>query len=232
MQNINNPKAKSQLLNEYWDLIAQTYISAKEKYKVCYSQNNLNEDEWKYQNLFDFLTEEWKRIYPNFVLVPIEKRVLDLFYAIQTKEFEKQKNISQEINKYTVYYYLSQYFYLFVTPTLRDQYNFEDQPRFEIKTDDENILLLEIFEEIWNELNDKDDDEFGDFDELDLEGFYEFEFNALGAFLSKCWNKTKEETNTKVIATLVESTGAGENYFLDENRNISDLELIEIINSK
>ncbi len=218
---------KSELLKNHWDLIGETYAIAKEKYKNCYSENNLDEDVWKYKKVLDSLTKEWKSIYPKFVLQPIENKVFDLFYTIQTKGFEKEKNIAEEIKTFSVYYYLSQYFYIFVVPSLRNNYIYEDYPRFEIKTEDPNLLLYEIFGELWNELNENDDDEFGEFD---LEEFYDIEFRSLSLFLSKCWNETKAKTGSKTIATLSDSTGAGENYFLNENRVLSDSELREIIN--
>lgn len=221
---------QSELLKNHWGLIGETYVIAKEKYKECYSENNTDENIWKYQKFFNFLTEKWKSIYPEFVLLPIENQVFELFYKIQTKGFENEKNISEEIGKFSVYYYLCQYFYLFVIPSLRYNYTYEDYPRFEIKTDNQNILLYEIFGELWNELN--EDDEFGDFDELDLEEFNDIEFRLLSSFLTKCWNDTKAKTGTKVIATLSEATSVGENYFLDENRILSDKELTEIINKK
>ena len=221
---------QSEILKNHWNLIGETYVIAKEKYKECYSENNTDENIWKYQKVFSFLTEKWKSIYPEFVLLPIENQVFELFYKIQTKGFEKEKYISEAIEKFNVYYYLSQYFYLFVIPSLRDNYKYEDYPRFEIKTDDQNLLLYEIFGELWNELNEDADDEFGDFDELDLEEFNDIEFRSLGLFLSECWNKTKLKTGSKVIATLSEATSVGENYYLDENRILSDKELTEIIN--
>ncbi|MGG5507671.1 MULTISPECIES: hypothetical protein [unclassified Myroides] len=219
---------QSELLKKHWDLIGETYVVAKEKYKVCFS-NNTDEMNWKYQKIFDFLVEKWKDIYPKFVLIPIENQVFEMFYKIQTKGFEKEKNISEEIDKFSVYYYLCQYFYLFVIPSLRDNYTYEDYPRFEIKTDNQNLLLREIFSELWYELT-GNDEEFEEFDDLDLEEFNDIEFFLLSSFLTKCWNETKTKTGTKVIAILSEATNVGENYFLDENRVLSDIELEEIIN--
>ena len=230
MKNHEKYNIQSEILKNHWDIIGDTYVKAKEKYEECFLENNDDEDYWKYGKVFELLIEEWKIIYPKFVLFPLENKILDLFYTIQTKGFENEKNIKEEINKFTVFYYLTQYLYIFVIPSNRNNFSYEEQPRFEIKTDDPNLLLREIFEEIWDEINLKDDEEFGTFDELDLGEFYNIEFNSLNVFLSKCWNNTKAKTNTKVIAILSESTGAGESYFLDENRILSDEELIKILN--
>ena len=222
-------KIQSELLKKHWDLIGETYIVAKEKYKECFSDNNIEDNIRKYQKVFDFLVEKWKSIYPEFVLIPIENQVFEMFYKIQTKGFEKEKNISEEIDKFSVYYYLCQYFYIFVIPILRENYTYEDYPRFEIKTDNQNLLLREIFSDLWYELT-GDDKEFEEFEVLDLDEFNDIEFLLLSSFLAKCWNETKAKTETKVIATLSEATSVGENYFLDESRILSDKELEEIIN--
>lgn len=222
---------KSEILKDNWNLIGEIYITAKEKYKDCYAEYNSNKKSWKYETLFEFLTKEWENIYPKFILLPIENQVFDLFHTIQTKGFEKEKNISEEIDKFSVYFCLFQYFYIFVNPSLEENYTYEEFPRFEIKPNHQNRFLYILFEEIWSELKEDNDDEFGDFIEFDLSNFYDIEFRLLCEFLSKCWNETKSKTGSKAIATLSEATGSGENYFLDENRILSEKELMEIIYS-
>lgn len=219
---------KSELIRDNWELIKEIFKEAKVKYQECYKKTTY--DDWKYEELFSFLALKWKEIYPKFVLLPYENNILDLFYSIQNKCFEKEKNIKQEITKFNVFYYLSQYFYIFVIPNIQNDYEYEDYPRFEIKTNDENILLYEIFESLWYELDEgNEDSEFDEYDDLPLEEFYRIEYNLLSFFLSKKWNETKIKTGSNVIATLSESTEVGKHYSLDENRILSDKELDEIL---
>ncbi|MBS9767424.1 MAG: hypothetical protein KGV44_07780 [Flavobacteriaceae bacterium] len=226
MENLN---IESELLKEHWDLIGASYTKALKKYEKC-NENEETDEEVKYEELIDFLTEEWKRIYPEFVLKPYENKILDLFYSIQTNKFEKEKNIPSKITKFNVFYYLCQYFYIFVLPNLKDDLKYEDYPRFEIETNDENIFLRKLFDEIWFELNkDNEDSEIEELGDFGLFEFNEIEFNLLSSFLSKCWSETKIKTGSNVIATLSESTGVGKNYFLDEDRVLSDEELDEIL---
>ena len=221
---------KSEILKTHWNLIYDTYITAKEKYKECNSKNNFNKAYWKYSELFDFFIYEWKSIYSKFVILPIENKVSDLFFTIQTKSFEKENNKSEATDIFCIYYCLFQYFYIFASPGLEDDNNYKDLLRLEIKTDSPNLLLYIIFGELWNELNEDNDTEFGDFSEFDLSDFYEFEVRSLQVFLSNCWNEIKSKTGSTTIATLSEATGADVHYSLDENRILSDKELSVLLN--
>ena len=225
MEKIN---IQSEILKDNWKLIEETFKQSKIIYDKCYKKN-ASDNDWKYEKLFEFLSHKWKELYSEFVLLPYENEILSLFYKIQTKSFEKEKNIKGEVTKFNVFYYLSQYFYIFVLPNLNGNYEYEDYPRFEIKTNDQNRELYGIFEELWYELNESNggykDSEFDEYDDLPLDVFNEIEFNLFSSFLSEKWNETKAKTNSNVIATLSESTGIGENYHLDENRKLSDEEL-------
>lgn len=221
---------KSELLKQHWELISDTFKKAQEKYNEC-AKKNENDYEIRFKELIDYLTQEWEIIYPKFVLLPYKKEILNLFYKTQTNQFEKEKNIAEKISKFNVFYYLCQYCYIFIIPNTESDFKYEDYPRFEISTDDPNLLLYEIFNELWSELNKENlDSEFEELEYSELGKFYKIEFNLLCSFLSKCWNETKIQTGSNVIATLSESTGVGEHYFLDQNRVLSDKELDDILN--
>ena len=57
---------------------------------------------------------------------------------------------------------------------------------------------------------------------FDLSEFYDAELNLLHNYVSKCWNDVKIMTKSTVKAIMNESTGAGEIYYLDENRYLKD----------
>ncbi|MEK9612804.1 MAG: hypothetical protein VW080_02625 [Flavobacteriaceae bacterium] len=213
-------KIKSKLIREHWELISSTFHKVLKEFQKC-KQKEVFDDEWKYDTVFDVLLEEWNRIYPSYVLLPIQEELRKLFFKVQSKEFEKEKYISSEIDIFCVWYYTCQYFYIFIEPfNLSEQY--EKNPRFDINTNDKNLLLLRIFGAIWDEISSVEDPESGEFGEFDLEEFYDAELNLLHFFVSKCWNDVKAITKTKVKAIMNESTGAGEIYYLDENRYLKD----------
>ncbi len=219
---------ESEILKNEWHLIGNIFEKAQEKYNCCSEKNATDEFE-KYEEVIEFLIQEYEKIYPKFVLEPYKENVINLFNSIQTKEFEKQKNISNEITKFQVFYYLCQYFYIFVLPILEENIEYEDQPRFEINTKDENIKLFKIFNEIWWELNkENESSEFELLEDFELLEFYEIQVKLLTEFLSECWLKTKEETNSNVIAIMSESTGVGKNYLLDEKRVLTDNEMEQL----
>ncbi|WGH76705.1 hypothetical protein P8625_05995 [Tenacibaculum tangerinum] len=217
---MNKDDIKSKLIKENWDLISSTFDKALKEFKKCKQKGGVD-NEWKYNTVIDVLLEEWNRIYPNYVLLPIQEELRKLFFKVQSKEFETEKNISSVIDVFCVWYYNCQYFYIFIEPfNLSEQH--EENPRFEINTNNENLLLLEIFASIWDEISSIEDPESGEFWELDLPEFYDTELNLLHFFVSKCWNDVKTITKTTVKAIMNESTGAGEIYYLDENRYLKD----------
>jgi len=91
--------------------------------------------------------------------------------------------------------------------------NFQD---FEVKTKDENLILYNIFRELWFEL-------FPNFDE---NNYYNLvrrnlkEYDMLYSFLSKCWLNSKRHTNSNVIATLSEATGCDNTLYLDGSKKL------------
>ena len=79
-----------------------------------------------------------------------------------------------------------------------------------------NLLLYNLFDELWSELKIDSliDDELFD----DRSEFYDVEVRLLSDFLSKCWIDAKSFTKINAIGILVESTSVGETYSLDENK--------------
>lgn len=202
---------QSKLLKNHWDIISSTYLIAKQK----------NVDDGENNAVFEFLKEEWERIYSTFVLHPVKSEVMDRFYFAQTKGFEREKQLKEEITAFRIYYYLYQYFSLKIEPNVIKNYNIENYPQYDMHYGDANQSLYDLFAELWDEINSGNDLDAGSFYEYDLGEFYETELNLLQSFLADCWNETKVKTQSTVIAILSETI---HNYLLDEKRILSDTE--------
>lgn len=202
---------KSEDLKAYWEIIGDTYIRAIA----------INEPDDDNMELFLFLFEEWKRLYPSFVLQPVKSKVMKHFYFAQTKGFEEEKQIKEEITAFRVFYYLAQYFSLKIQPNSIREYKSESYPDYDMHSGDANRKLFLLLSEIWEELNEGYfNDDFEDFDG----DFYDTELSYLQSFLADCWNETKQLTGSTAIAILSEGTAADGDYLLDESRYIEDAE--------
>lgn len=203
---------KSEFLKAYWKIIGDTYI----RVKTIAEQDKFNADR------YFFLLEEWKRLYPSFVLQPLKSKVMKHFYFAQTKGFEEEKQIKEEITAFLVVYYLRQYFFLKIQPNIIREDKPEILAEYDIHFGDANRKLFLLLSEIWKELNSHvdDDDYLQDFDSY----FYDAELGFLQSFLADCWNETKQQTGSTAIAILSEGTAADSDYLLDESRYIEDAE--------
>ncbi|GFD73600.1 hypothetical protein KUL113_30200 [Tenacibaculum sp. KUL113] len=207
---MENFEIKSNLLREKWDSINTVYYSLKEELSK-------HKSAIEFDQLYDFLLEEWRKIYPSFVLYPIKEKILNLFFQAQTTDFELKTPTKDKTKVYSVHYYLLQYFSIGIIP----HHGYESFPDIRLKSSesgDPNLTLYEIFEEICSELgldSITEDDLFYDSSE-----FYQIEVELLSDFLSKCWNETKSKTKLNVKGILFESTGADIDYNLDENKKI------------
>lgn len=197
---------KSEYLKAYWKIIGDTYI----RFKTIAEQDEKN------TSPYFFLLEEWKRLYPSFVLQPLKNKVMKRFYFAQTKGFEEEKQIKEEITAFRVIYYLAQYFFLKIEPNIIREDKPEILPEYDIHLGDANRKLFLLLSEIWEECNSNIDEDayLQDFDNY----FYDVELAFLQSFLADCWNETKQLTGSKAIAILSEGTAAGYDYLLDENR--------------
>ena len=207
---MENFEIKSNLLREKWDSINTIYYSLKEELSK-------NKSGIEFDQLYDFLLEEWRNIYPSFVLHPIKEKILNLFFQAQTTDFKLKTPTRDKTKVYSVHYYLLQYFSIGIIP----HHDYESFPDIRLKSSesgDPNLILYEIFEEICSELgldSITEDDLFYDSSE-----FYQIEVELLSDFLSKCWNETKSKTKLNVKGILFESTGADTDYNLDKNKKI------------
>ena len=118
---------------------------------------------------------------------------------------------------FEVFYYTSQYFYVFILPVGVDQ-EFDDFPRFEINMNEESLTLRSLFKEMIFELNFNVSDEL--LWEIILKDLKEYEL--LYDFFSYCWLTMKSKTKTNVIAILSEATGFGTTVFLDGSKKSFD----------
>jgi len=201
---MENNEVNSDLLKSNWHLIKSTYNKLKKE------SEREDQEASNYYSISQLMVDEWKDQYSSFVLNPIEKEVLSLFQKVQTKEFEKIKSISTDVELFGVYYYTIQYFYIFIEPFDLDE-PYEDQPRFEIKTENQNIKLRQLFREMWFEIYPKfDSNEYYDIIDSNLK-----EYDSLYRFLSECWLKMKNRTNSKVRALMTEATGVDNPVYLD-----------------
>ncbi len=116
-----------------------------------------------------------------------------------------------------MHYYLYSYFSLGIVSRDRTfDISLFDDPR------DFNRIIYDLMEEIWKEVtrnSNLPDDVFDDTAE-----YYDLEVEIYSRFLSECWNSAKLETREDVIGVLIESTGAGRDYSLDENMPMNELD--------
>ena len=61
---------ESKLIKENWGLIGSTFDKTLKEFRKC-KQKADSDDQWKYSPVIDILLEEWIRIYPGYVLLPI-----------------------------------------------------------------------------------------------------------------------------------------------------------------
>lgn len=225
MYNIKDFNIESELLQEHWETINIAYGSIVKIVK----EEEANEDELDFEEnlfnrLYDIIFSQFREIYPAFVLDPIKDEVLTLFEKAQTTDLNL-KNPSKSTTKvYSVYYYVLQYFTIGIQP----YYDYEKFPDLSLDRPDNsadlNLLLYELFEEIWEELALEDITGEEIFD--DKTEFYDLEVAYLSEFLSNCWNEIKAKTNAKVVGILDEATACGETFSLDENRTLKDADEI------
>lgn len=205
-----NPQIESELLKKHWNSVHEIYYLLNEKV-------NNNQNEIEFDELYDFLLIQWKKIYPSFVFSPIRNRVLNLFLKAQKADFKLKSSTNSNTKTYGVYYYLLQYFSLGVIP----YEEYEDFPKIRLlssETGSLNLILYDLFEEICLELGLESITNGELFDER--EEFYQIELDLLSSFLSECWNEIKSQTNLNVKAVLFEATGGDAEYDLDNKIKI------------
>jgi len=206
---------QSEDLKTHWTAIGATFLKAKE----------LNVDDGINSKVFHFLLEEWKRLYPSFVLEPIKNAVMEGFHYAQTQGFEKDEKIKETATAFRVYYYLAQYFSLKIEPNVIKEHTVENYPEYDIHFGDANRDLFMLLSEVWEELDNRNTSDADYFEDIDGY-YYETELNYLHSFLSDCWNETKEKTGSTAIAILSEATAVGCDYLLDEKRELNRNEQI------
>ncbi len=205
---MENFEIKSNLLREKWDSINTVYYSLKEE--LSKYESGIEFDE-----LYDFLLEEWRSIYSSFVLYPLKEKILELFLQAQKISSKLEHSAKEESKIYSVHFYLYQYFHIGIIPP-------DHSPDLSLDTaniGNPNKILYRVFEEICSELELDHITKSDLFDE-DFEDFYEVEVELLRFFLSECWNEVKSQTKLNVKGILFESTGADIDYNLDENKKI------------
>ncbi|MDT0557226.1 hypothetical protein RM697_01115 [Ichthyenterobacterium sp. W332] len=222
MEKSENFKFKSELLNNNFDVIYPTYLS----YKGLITDYNLKletEDEIDsrtfFYSLYDVTLKHWNNVYPKFVLTPIKDDIIEAFVKALKTDFKLKKPSKFNEKIYFVYYYILQYFSIGIKP----YHEYESFPNLGLKTADSgdlNLLLYDLFEELWDELDIESliDDELFD----DRTEFYNSEVQFLSEFLSRCWNEAKTLTTIKAIGILGEATAVGETYSLDDNKVLED----------
>lgn len=201
---------QSENLKTHWYFIGPTFIKAQE----------MNVDDGNNNKVFNFLLEEWKRLYCSFVLHPIKDKVMKSFYYVQTQGFEKEEKIKETATAFRVYYYLIQYFLLIIEPNAIKEDISDSCLEYEIHYGDANRELFMLLVEIWEELDNKNSSDAMYFEDID-NYYYETELKYLHSFLSDCWNETKNKTGSTAIAILSEATAGDYDYFLDEKRKLS-----------
>ncbi|MCF2875925.1 MULTISPECIES: hypothetical protein [unclassified Tenacibaculum] len=224
-QNMKKEKSfniKSELLNDNLETIYPVYLNFKELV-TDYNLNLDTDDEFDIQILFESLYLNalyyWEEIYPKFVLDPIKKEITEAFIEAQKTNFKLKEHSKFEEKIYLIHYYILQYFSIGIKP----YHEHESFPNLGLKTANSgnlNLLLYNLFTELWHELKIDSLIDYELFDERSE--FYNIEVKLLSDFLSKCWNEAKLKTNVKSIGILVESTAVGQTYSLDENRVLKD----------
>ncbi|WP_289043517.1 hypothetical protein [uncultured Olleya sp.] len=222
MEKEENYNFESKLLNDNLEIIYPAYLSLKElitDYNLKLDTDDEIDSQTFFYSLYDVTLKHWNNIYPKFVLNPIKDEITQAFIKALKTDF-KLKNPSKFKEKiYFVHYYILQYFSIGIMP----YHEHDSFPDLGLKTADSgdlNLLLYDLFNELWDELKIDSliDDELFD----DRTEFYDSEVNYLSEFLSSCWIEAKSNTNIKAIGILGESTAVGETYSLDDNRVLKD----------
>jgi len=224
MYKIEDFDVKSELLRKHWKFINVTYGSLVKIVKENESKTDTDTDiSFRFEmtlfdQFYDIIYDQFREIYQKFVLHPIRDEVLTIFHKAQTSDLKLKTPSNNNTKVYSVYYYLYQYF----SVQIEAYHECEEYVHFELDdADDLNLLLYELFETIWHELNlgTKTEEELFD----DKSEFYDLEVKFLSEFLSKCWNETKAKTKINAIGILTEATSIGTTYSLDENKEIEVL---------
>lgn len=213
METYESYNIQSEDLKTHWNLIGPTFIKAQE----------LNVDDGINIKVYNFLLEEWKRLYPSFVLEPVKKAVMEGFYYAQTQGFEREGKVKEEITVFRVYYYLLQYFSLKIEPNVIKEHDIENYPEYDIHFGDANRDLFMLLSEVWEELDNANTSDAFYFEDVDGY-YYETELIYLQTFLSDCWNETKSKTGSTAYAILSEATAGDYDYWLDEKRDLKSSE--------
>lgn len=201
---------QSEDLKTNWDFIGPTFLKAKE----------LNVDDGSNNNVYNFLFEEWKRLYPSFVLHPVKNAVMKGFHFAQTQGFERERNIKETATAFRVYYYLAQYFSLKIEPNVIKKHPKGLDTEYDIHFGDANRDLFMLLSEVWEELDNGNTSDADCFEDVDGY-YYETELEYLHLFLSDCWNEAKQKTGSTAIAILSEATACDYDYLLDEKRQLN-----------
>tara|TARA_R110002111_G_scaffold158539_1_gene225363 strand:- start:16990 stop:17679 length:690 start_codon:yes stop_codon:yes gene_type:complete len=209
---------KSELLIENFETIYPTYLDFKElvaDFNSKLDTDNEIDSETFFYSLYDVALKQWKHIYPKFVLYPIKNEITETFIKAQKADFKLINPSKFKEKIYCVHYYILQYFSIGIMP----YHEYDSFPDLGLKTANSgnlNLLLYNLFDELWSELKIDSliDDELFD----DRSEFYDVEVRLLSDFISKCWIDAKSFTKINAIGILVESTSVGETYSLDENK--------------
>lgn len=224
MENKKNINLESELLNDNLEIIYPLYLSFQElitEYNTKLDTDDEIDSEVFFYALYDNAIQHWKKIYSKFALDPIKDEITNIFIKALKTDYKLKVPSKFEEKIYTIHYYILQYFSIGIMP----YYEHDDFPNLSLNTDnseDLNLLLYELFEDLWCELEIDTliDDELFD----DRSEFYNIEVKLLSDVLSKCWNEAKSLTNIKAKGILVEATAVGETYSLDDNTVLKDFD--------
>ena len=220
MYNIEDFDIESELLHEYWELINEVYGLAAERLKK--EEENVEDFSFEstlFNDLYELFLHHWKKIYPAFVLYPKKEEILSMFLRAQNSDLYLKSPSKSKTKIYSVHYYIAQYFSITVEPY--HEYDVSKFPNIQSKdSEDLNMLLYEIFEEIFEELELEEETGEGIFD--DKTEFYDAEVEFLTKFLAQCWNETKSKTKTNAVAVRTESTAIGDTVLLDDDKKLGD----------
>ena len=229
---MENYNGKSQLIKTNWELINNSYKRISDLIKPYQSKGSIELEDLG--NIYKIIVEEWNIVYPNYVFSKIKKDTQNVFNKVQTRGFEVEKSVSVEINNFTIFYYIADYFNIYIEPNPRVIQNNENVI-FQITQDDElNQELRDIFNELWNEITDEilDNEDKEDFFDEILSEFYDAEVRLLEKFLAEYWNKEKQITHSDTRAFMAEHTGVGHIFYLDEKKVLKGWKEVEEIIKK
>lgn len=222
MEKEENPSIKSELINNNLETIYPAYLDFKKlvnDYNLKLDTDEEIDSETFFYSLYNVSLNHWKKIYQNFVLNPIKDEITEVFVKAQKTEFKLKESSKYKEKIYLIHYYVLQYFSIGIMP----YHEHESFPDLGLKTADSgnlNLLLYNLFDELWYELKIDSLIDYELFD--DRTEFYDLEVKFLSEFLSRCWIQAKSITNINAIGILVESTAVGVTYSLDENKVLKD----------